>query len=127
MKVLRAHHPSLARLLVGLILLGALACSIGHGQMLGAFASAATTEICGPDAASVQVHAGHGAAQDPHTVLMQLAQFDCVYASKLSTAMAGFVALGWLLRVLRRRALLPESPIWLPARHCAPGCAAQAP
>ncbi|WNW10037.1 hypothetical protein RRX38_02350 [Pseudomonas sp. DTU_2021_1001937_2_SI_NGA_ILE_001] len=127
MKFVRAHHVSLARLLAGLILLGALACSVGHGQMLAALAPAATAEICGPDGATSHMHAGHGMGQGEHGVLMQLAQFDCAYASKLIMGLAGFVALGWLLRVLRRRALLPESPVWRPARHSSPGCAAQAP
>lgn len=126
MKSVRTHRSPLALLLAGLILLGALACSIGHGQMLGAFMPAMSSDICGPDQAL-----SHGPEHSPdsagHGLLMQLALFDCAYASKLTNALLGFAALGWLLRIMRRRALMPERLSWTSLRHCSPGRVAQAP
>lgn len=127
MKLVRTHRSPLALLLAGLILLGALACSLGHGQMLSAFMPASTSDICGPDQAAAHSPSEH--TQDPagHGLLMQLALFDCAYASKLTSALLGFAALGWLLRIMRRRALMPERLSWTSLRHCSPGRVAQAP
>lgn len=127
MKLVRTHRSPLAFLLAGLILLGALACSIGHGQMLSAFMPAITSDICGPDQAVSHSPAEHTQDSAGHGLLMQLALFDCAYASKLTSALLGFAALGWILRILRRRALMPECLGWPTLRHCSPGRVAQAP
>ncbi|MCO8168067.1 hypothetical protein NJC40_09795 [Pseudomonas sp. 21LCFQ02] len=127
MKFVRTHRLPLAVLLAGLVLLGALACSIGHGQMLSAFMPVAMSDICGPDESAAHSPAAHSQDQTGHGLLMQLALFDCAYASKLTSALLGFAALGWLVRTLRRRALMPERLSWTSLRHCSPGRVAQAP
>lgn len=127
MKFVRTHRSPLAFLLAGLVLLGALVCSIGHGQMLGALMPATMSDICGPDEAAAHSTAVHSQSPTGHGLLMQLALFDCAYASKLTSALLGFAALGWLLRIQRRRALMPEPRSFTSLRHCSPGRVAQAP
>ncbi|GAB7528979.1 DUF2946 family protein [Pseudomonas sp. 3A(2025)] len=132
MKFVRTHRPVVACLLAALVLLGAMVCSLGHGRMLAMLQPVPATEICGDGAvlaASTQTaaSAGHHLRHDAHGLLMQLALFDCAFASKLSNALITFIAVGWLLRVGSGRLVVPERRDWPPSRHTSPGRVAQAP
>lgn len=132
MKFVRTHRPVVACLLAALVLLSALACSLGHGRMLAMLQPVPATEICGDSAtlsalAQAPASAGHHLLHDAHGLLMQLALFDCAFAGKLSNALISFVAVGWLLRMMSRRLALHERLTWPPSRHTSPGRVAQAP
>lgn len=132
MNFVRTHRPVVACMLAALVLLGALVCSIGHGRMLAMVQPAPATEICGDTATLAAstpalASATHHVRHDAHGLIMQLALFDCAFASKLSNALITFIAVGWLLRVVSGRLVLPERRDWPPSRHTSPGRVAQAP
>lgn len=119
-------------MLAALVLLSALACSIGHGRMLAAWQPVPVSEICGDTALTsaalpAPAKAAHHVLHDAHGLIMQLAQFDCAFAGKLGNALITFAAVGWLLRVLSSRLALRERLNLPPGRHISPGRVAQAP
>lgn len=124
MNFLRAHRLPVAWMLFAFILFNGLACSIGHGLMMGAERAAPGIA----DKAQASSHAaGHGDMQMNMTMAMPMspgadtkaphdslkAMFgDCTFAGILALALVFFVALGWLTR-LRQPCAKRAGPV-----HC---------
>ena len=136
MNFFRTHCSPIAWILYAVVLFNGLACSIGHGQMMAAFAGTAVASVSHADHGMSDMHGGH------HTMHMSMdgsskktdmsggmkAQSgDCSFAGTLTLAMIFFVALGWLTRIRRSRFVLPD--LWLGnlPRYSLPGLNPQAP
>lgn len=129
LSLLRAHRAPLAWMLLALILFNGLACSLGHGLMLKAFA---------PDAHSVE-HGSHHDMSGHHAVDMTQdtsqdmkggtpGMFEtCAFAATLTMALVAFIALGWLLPHRPDRCSPPDRWHSRPARHCSSGLNPHAP
>ncbi|CAM3235558.1 hypothetical protein BZK31_05220 [Pseudomonas floridensis] len=122
MKFVRTHRSLIAWLLYGFVLFNGVACGFGHGQMLSPLSSVTAGDICGESGTSSPV-----ADKDLHASVMQLAQFDCAFAGKLTLALLFFIGLGWLARTLNIRPRIPHVLYRQIPRHASPGCIPQAP
>ncbi|HEY0286730.1 MAG TPA: DUF2946 family protein [Pseudomonas sp.] len=131
MKFVRTHQSLIAWMLYGFILFNGLACSISHGQMLGAFANVVQSPVCGQHhEPEVNVGMGMGMGVDgmgDHAGLMKLAMDNCAFASTLALSMIFFIALGWLIRALRPRLHTAYAFRKRTPRHAIPGLLPQAP
>ncbi|WP_237503424.1 DUF2946 family protein [Pseudomonas syringae] len=136
MNFFRTHCSPIAWILYAVVLFNGLACSIGHGQMMAAFAGTAVASVSHAGHGMSDMHAGH------HTMHMSMhdsskkmdmsgsmkAQSgECSFAGTLTLAMIFFVALGWLIRVRRTRFVLPDFWLGNLPRYILPGLNPQAP
>ncbi|WP_348775216.1 DUF2946 domain-containing protein [Pseudomonas sp. PS01302] len=136
MTVFRTFRSPIAWILFAVVLFNGLACSIGHGQMMGAFNSKgeASASHAGHDMS--QMHGAHH-QMHMHTEAsskkidmsgsMTGQSGDCSFAGTLTQAIIFFVALSWLLRGRSPRSALPD--IWQCrlSRHSFPRLNPQAP
>jgi hypothetical protein len=136
MKSVRTHRSPVAWLLYALILFSGLACSIGHGQMLGSMMSGAAggpgmNTMQDPATQPPDLHAGMH--MDTSTAApadrahpggsMSMMFGDCTFAGTVTLALSFFLTFGWLMR--RRPAFLSLPRLRsgmslrdsLPARH----------
>jgi hypothetical protein len=136
MKFARTHQSLIAWMLYGFILFNGLACSISHGQMLGAFSRAVESDICGPrHTAGMKMDAKMSPGMDmsdkssmaDHALLMKLSMDNCAFAGTLALSMIFFIALGWLIRALRPRLHTAYSFRKRTPRHTFPALLPQAP
>ncbi len=90
----RTHQSLIAWMLYGFILFSALACSISHGQMLGAFNQLNDAATCGEHHAA----SGNSGMSDmsEHARVMKLAMTDCAFAGTLALSLVFFIGLSWL-------------------------------
>jgi hypothetical protein len=112
MNSLRAHRLPLAWMLFAFILFNGLACSIGHGLMMGMEGaldkadtpSAVAAHASMPMDMPMDMHsAAEPAPKDNHDSLKSMFG-ACTFAGILAMAMVAFAALGWLIR-------LPQRPV----------------
>jgi hypothetical protein len=128
MRFVRTHQSLIAWMLYGFILFNGLACSISHGQMLGAFSRVVPSDICGlHHGAQTQMDMGNMPAMGDHALLMKLSMDNCAFAGTLALSMIFFIALGWLIRALRPRLHTAYSFRKRTPRHTFPGLLPQAP
>ncbi|KFE54533.1 DUF2946 family protein [Pseudomonas syringae] len=136
MNFFRTHCAPIAWILYAVILFNGLACSIGHGQMMAAFAKEVVASVSHTGHGMSDMHGGHHEMHMPMqesskkmdmSGSMNAQSGDCSFAGTLTLAMIFFVALGWLIRTRSPRVGLPL--LWLrkPSRHSFPGLNPQAP
>lgn len=136
MNFFRHHRLALAWMLFAFILFNGLACSVGHGLMLGRDNGVAAS---GADKAHAHGHmqmsmamdmpmpmADHGGHKDVHDSLKEMFG-DCAFAGVLTLALVFFVAFGWLTRQQRSAFLLPRLWEGLPLRLALPALNPRAP
>lgn len=132
----RHHRLPLAWMLFAFILFNGLACSIGHGLMLGRDNGVAAS---GAGKAAAHAHdkmqmsmdmpmpmadpSGH---KDVHDSLKGMFG-DCAFAGVLTLALMFFVAFGWLTGQRRAAFLLPRRWEGLPLRLALPALNPRAP
>jgi len=121
----RDHRPLLAWMLYFSVLLGALHCSFGHGQMVGFMLAGAEGSCAGAE------HSGsmsHGDSEDSEGSADMPAFFNCPLCSFLALVDLAllFVLGNWLrplpvwCRSLARRGKAPPRQHWPPANPRAP-------
>ncbi|QHF04321.1 DUF2946 domain-containing protein [Pseudomonas asturiensis] len=140
MNAFRTHCSPIAWILYAVVLFNGLACSVGHGQMMAAFAGQAVASASPVGHEMSGMHSGHHAGHHKmHMAMegaskkietsgsMQSQPGDCSFAGTLTLATIFFVALGWLIRTRIPRFVLPD--LWLGnlSRHTLPGLNPQAP
>lgn len=131
----RTHRSLIAWTLFVFVLFNGLACSSGHGQMLGAFSRALPAADCamahGEAMASMADMPGMPgmlmakAIKAPHA--MNDMDNACAFAATVALALVFFVALGWLSRTRRVHPLQRVSVHRRPPRRAHPGIHPQAP
>lgn len=113
MKTLPSHQPAIAWLLLALVLFHGLACSLGHGLMMGNMGSASqpAPSAVGHAAPAHAMHramdaqlaksaSAHPAPSDAHHGFEALFA-ECAFAGMLTLALIAFAVLGWLSRTVR--------------------------
>ncbi len=124
----RTHRSLIAWMLYAFILFNGLACSIGHGQMLGEFSKA--LGMSAMDCSSGH-HGSIGKADlsmpAEHELLMKLSMTDCAFAGTLVFAFVLFLGISWLIRSMRLNRPTSEPERRKPPRHLFPGITPQAP
>jgi len=118
MNSLRAHRLPLVWLLFAFVLFNGLACSIGHGLMMGMDGGSDQSLPRGGVGPAVDAHAGMLMDMSmPMPAAMDRVQKDnhdnlksmfgaCTFAGILAMAMVFFAALGWLIRLRQAPAVL---------------------
>ncbi|MFV1944078.1 DUF2946 family protein [Pseudomonas luteola] len=127
MKYVRTHRSLIAWMLYAFILFNGLACSIGHGQMLG--------ELLNTSGLNVMDCSGHNDSSantdmsdaGDHGLLMKLSMSDCAFAGTLALSIVFFLGLSSLIAAARSSRPLVESFKLRPSRYLIPGLAPQAP
>ncbi|WP_341521430.1 DUF2946 family protein [Pseudomonas sp. G.S.17] len=136
MNFFRPPRFSVAWILYAVVLFNGLACSIGHGQMMAAFASDAVASASHGGDGMSDMHGGHHEMHRPMPAStkkidmsgsMNAQSGDCSFAGTLTLAMIFFVVLGWLIRTRSSRMILPDHWLSEPSRHSFPGLNPQAP
>lgn len=120
MNSLRAHRLPLVWMLFAFVLFNGLACSIGHGLMMGMDAAPEQSTPHDEAASTVDAHAGmqmdmpmpmqpamEPATKSSHDSLKSMFG-ACTFAGILAMAMVVFAALGWLIRLRQTPAALHE-------------------
>ncbi len=131
MKFARINRSRLAWMLFAFVLFNGLACSFGHGQMLGAFFHGSDADDCGmPQSAMAAMPemAGTTLAKAIKAPLaMKHMDNACSFAGTMALALVFFIALGWLCRVGCGHPPQPVSRYRRPPRHALPGLHPHAP
>ena len=125
MKFARTHRSLIAWMLYGFILLNGLACSMCHGQMLGAFSNGSEEAACAMGHSSSHPASMTDMGHLPSTTKSMTS--DCSFAAIMALAMIFFIVLGLLIRVSESRPAPPESFRKKPPRYLFPGLNPQAP
>jgi len=125
MTLARNHRSLIAWMLFAFILCNGLACSLCHGQMLGAFSQPAKVE-------RAMAHAdmpGMGDMGKMNMAPTAIKSMDnaCSFAATVALALIFFIALGWLIRRLRVALPPPLGPVRPPPRYLIPALQPQAP
>lgn len=123
----RRHRALLAWMLYAFILFNGFVCSIGHGQMLGDFSSAATLHSMDCTAAFPSLGSLDDLAVTEPGPQLKLVADDCAFASSLILYCVFFLVLGWLLARSRESSFVPWLCSKASPRHSSPGLAPQAP
>lgn len=139
MNFFRHHRLPLAWMLFAFILFNGLACSIGHGLMLGRDNAVAAAGTAKAQPAQAHVHGTMPMTMDMpmpmpddsghpgvHDSLKQMFG-DCAFAGVLTLALVFFVALGWLTRCRPAAFVLPRLWEGLPLRLALPALNPRAP
>ncbi len=131
MNFVRSHRSLIAWMLCCLILFSGLVCSLGHGQMLGAFSAADPAmdmaHMDDMDMAKMDMAKMDMAAPSEHGLIMKMSMTDCAFAGTLTLALIFFIGLSWLIRRSRPRLPAVYRFCRIPSRHSHPGLVPQAP
>ncbi len=140
MNLLRTRCSPVAWILFAVVLFNGLACSVGHGQMMAAFANPAGDAVSHLSHGMSDMHGGHQAGHHAmHMSMddssremdlsgsMKVQPGDCSFAATLTQAMIFFVTFGWLIRIRRARFVLPALWGGKRFRYTLPGLNPQAP
>ena len=136
MNFFRTHCSPIAWLLYAVVLFNGLACSVGHGQMMAAFAGNAVASVSHVGDGMSDMHGGHNkmhmsmddSSKKMDTSCSMKAQWgECSFAGTLTLATIFLVALGWLIRTRSPRFVLRDLWTGKLLRHTLPGLNPQAP
>ena len=136
MNFFRTHCSPIAWLLYAVVLFNGLACSVGHGQMMAAFAGNAVASVSHVGDGMSDMHGGHhkmhmsmdDSSKKMDTSCSMKAQWgECSFAGTLTLATIFLVALGWLIRTRSPRFVLRDLWTGKLLRHTLPGLNPQAP
>lgn len=127
MRFARDHRSLVAWMLLAFILFNGLACSICHGQMLGAFSRAPTRMECGMSHTPSHAMKDMSKISDMSPTSMKAMEDTCSFAASVAQALIFFIALGWLIRRARPIRAQPRGPLKPPPRYVIPRLQPQAP
>ena len=123
----RRHRSLIAWMLFAFILFNGLACSICHGQMLGAFSMTPANIDCGMSHGAPHEMKGMSKISDLSPTSMKAMDDTCSFAASVAQALIFFIALGWLIRRVRPARAQPRSQLKPPPRYLIPRLQPQAP
>jgi hypothetical protein len=133
MKFVRTHRSLIAWMLCCVILFSGLVCSLGHGQMLGAFSAADPAmdmdmaHMDDMDMSKMEMPKMDMPSPSEHGLIMKMSMTDCAFAGTLTLALIFFISLSWLIRRVRPRLPAVYRFCRIPPRHTLPGLVPQAP
>ena len=135
MKFVRTHRSLIAWMLCCVILFSGLVCSLGHGQMLGAFSAAdpamdmdmGMAHMDDMDMSKMEMPKMDMPSPSEHALIMKMSMTDCAFAGTLTLALIFFISLSWLIRRVRPRLPAVYRFCRIPPRHTLPGLVPQAP
>lgn len=109
MNCLRAYRLPIAWMLFAFVLFNGLACSIGHGLMMGMEGGSKPSMLVHPPAAhadahsampmEMPMHSAHSPGEQNQRDTLGAMFGDCSFAGILAMALLCFAALGWLTRL----------------------------
>jgi hypothetical protein len=115
MKLTRQHRSLLAWALYACVLFNALACSIGHGQMVGLQLSGISGMSCAVGDSGAAADYNDGSSKS-----LLSGSFSCPLCASITLSLALLFCLSWLLRPSRSRFLPRPSKRHPPPRFTWP-------